>query len=244
MDESLVARYPDLERSHFWWNVRRVLVERLVSGLQIHLPRILDVGCGSGLTARMLADSGANVVGVDIEPRDSSGDAERVRFLTGDFIDLSSQAGEFDVVLALDAVEHFESEQEVLNAMFKNTRPGGVVIMTVPSYSWLWSSHDEENHHFRRYSRQRLRSALQEAGFAVERVGYVFAALLLPKAIIALIEQRRARPVEISATPSPGWNSVARSYFWAETALALRLRNFLPFGTSVIAVARRPDEQS
>ena len=38
-------------------------------------------------------------------------------------------------------------------------RPGGWLLVTVPAYQALWSRHDVANHHFRRYSRPRLRGA-------------------------------------------------------------------------------------
>jgi 2-polyprenyl-3-methyl-5-hydroxy-6-metoxy-1,4-benzoquinol methylase len=243
LDESLVTRYPDLEKSHFWWETRRTLVRRLIAELPVDAPTVLDVGCGSGVTAQLLADAGARVLGIDIEPRDDLRDSDGVRFQYGDFLSLSPRAGQFDVVIALDAVEHFEQEHEMLQAMHANTRPGGLSIVTVPAYDWLWSSHDDENRHFRRYNRSRLHAALERAGFTVERVGYIFAALVLPKALIAFVERLATRSVDATSTVSSRLNKVGAAYFRAETAVALQMRNFLPFGTSVIAVARRPEAE-
>ena len=242
MDESLVAKYPELERSHFWWRTRRDLVVRLVSGLPFEFPAVLDVGCGSGVTARTLAESGSSVVGVDLDPEMPLVPGERFQYLCGDFLELSSDLGEFDLVLALDAVEHFEDERAVLRAMYTNLRPGGVAIVTVPAYSWLWSSHDTENRHFRRYTRNRLARAMSDAGFIPDRVGYLFGGLLAPKAAVSLIEGKGSRAVAIAEVPNSAINRVAGSYFRFETGLASRFRNFLPFGTSVLAVASKPLE--
>jgi SAM-dependent methyltransferase len=241
VDESLIAKYPDLERSHFWWEVRRTLVSRLVAQLPVQAPRVLDVGCGSGMTARELANAGASVVGVDIVPQIGLDETERFRYLCGDFLALSPEIGEFDVVIALDTIEHFEDERVVMEAIFRNTRPGGAVIVTVPAYNWLWSSHDDENRHYRRYRRRRLKSSLESAGFMVGRVGYLFGLLVLPKALVALMERIRSQPIRIASTPSGWLNQLASSYFRTETHLALARKGFLPFGSSVIAVGRKPD---
>jgi SAM-dependent methyltransferase len=239
MDETLVARYPELERSHFWWQARRIVIRRLVSDLGIESPSILDVGCGSGVTARMMADTGATVVGVDIEPRNDLTTEAAFTYLHGDFLTLTQHVGEHDVVLGLDAIEHFESEWDVLNAMHANTKPGGIAIVTVPAYDWLWSSHDDDNHHYRRYTRRRLKRALEDAGFSVERVGYLFAALLFPKTIVAAVERRRTRPFRVAGVPGMIMNRLAAAYFRTEVQLALHFQDFLPVGTSVVGVARK-----
>ncbi len=104
MDESLVAKYPDLERGHFWWATRRVLVRDLVSELSDETgPRILDVGCGSGMTASALAEEGSSVVGVDLEIPGGNDAQTNVELIEGDYLVLSESLGEFEVVLALDA---------------------------------------------------------------------------------------------------------------------------------------------
>lgn len=240
MDESLLAKYPELEESHFWWRARRTLVRRLLSDVPVESPAILDVGCGSGLTAEMLARDGATVVGIDVEPPKHLPSNERIRYLRGDYLALAEIVDEYDVVLALDAVEHFEDEGSVLASLYANTKPEGFVFVTVPAYDWLWSSHDDDNRHYRRYTRRRLRDGMEGAGFVVERVGYLFAGLLPPKAIVLSIEKRKSRSVAIADVPGRVVNRIATAFFRAEVELAVRLPNFFPIGTSVVAVARRP----
>lgn len=240
MDESLLAKYPELEESHFWWRARRILVRLLFSDVPVESPTILDVGCGSGLTTEMLARHGATVVGIDVEPPKHLPSNDRIRYLRGDYLALSEVVGEYDVVLALDAVEHFEDEGSVLAALYANTKPGGFVFVTVPAYDWLWSSHDDDNRHYRRYIRHRLKDGMEGAGFVVERVGYLFAGLLPPKAVVLSIEKCRSGSVAIADVPNRVVNRIATAFFRAEVEIAVRLPNFFPFGTSVVAVARKP----
>lgn len=238
MDEALVARYPQLERKHFWWATRRFIVRELVArSFGAVPPSILDVGCGSGLTGEMFSSLGASVVGVDMEAHRES---MRIDFVKGDYLSLSHQLGTFDAVLALDAIEHFEDEAQVVNAIASNLRPGGRLVVTVPAYGFLWSSHDETNLHYRRYTRRSLARALSAAGLGIDRIGYVFMALALPKGVLTILERITRKEVPTGTGVDGLANSLASRYFGAESRLALRRANFLPFGTSVVAVARKP----
>lgn len=241
MDESLVAQYPDLERGHFWWATRRELVRDLVSELSDETgPRVLDVGCGSGMTASALAEQGASAVGVDLEIHGGDDAPTNVELIQGDYLALSESLGEFDVVLALDAIEHFENEAEVMASLVRNLSPGGYLIATVPAYQVLWSSHDESNRHYRRYTANRLEAALSRGGLDVERIGYLFMMLALPKLLLAIWERARGKSAPTGTEVSSWPNRVAAKYFGLETRIASKRLAFLPFGTSVIAVARRP----
>lgn len=238
MDELIVARYPEMESKHFWWAVRRGMVRELVGDVTAELPlTILDVGCGSGLTGEMLTSLGAKVVGVDIQRQR---DEMRIEFVEGDYLSVSDRLGSFDVVLALDAIEHFESETEVVSAIAANLRPGGHLVVTVPAYRFLWSSHDVAHHHYRRYTKGSLLRALTAAGLDVKRAGYVFMGLALPKAILALLERITHRQAPTGTGIDGLANRLASRYFGAETRVAMTRAGFLPFGTSVVAVAEKP----
>lgn len=235
MDEWIVAKYPEMESKHFWWAARRVMVRQLVGDVTGDAAMtILDVGCGSGLTGEMLTSLGSKVVGVD---RHRQREEMGIEFVEGDYLSLSDRLGTFDVVLALDAIEHFEHEIEVVSAIASNLRPGGHLVITVPAYRFLWSSHDEAHHHYRRYTKGSLLGVLSAAGLQVERVGYVFMGLALPKAILAIFERITRKEAPTGTGVDGLANRLASRYFAAETRLAMRRADFLPFGTSVVAVA-------
>ncbi len=122
----------------------------------------------------------------------------------------------------------------------RNLSPGGYLIATVPAYQALWSSHDDTNMHYRRYTANRLQTALSREGLDVERVGYLFMALALPKWLLAVWERIRGKSAPTGTDVSSWPNLLAAKYFGLETLIASKRRNFLPFGTSVVAVARRP----
>lgn len=239
MDESLLQEYPGLEETHFWWLSRRELIRQLIDEWIVppNSKSILDVGCGSGLLARELASASNRVSGVDVAAYPQWAQPGPVEFRAGDYLDLAPQLGSHDVVLALDVMEHVEEEAAFVSSIRENLRPGGRAVVTVPAYRWLWSGHDEINHHFRRYTAHRLREALSVGGVRVERCGYLFFGLIGPK-LAALVWERLAGRDGVGSPPDT-LNQIALSYFRFEHGLAARRRNFLPAGTSVIAVCRR-----
>lgn len=241
MEENLVAQYPELERRHFWWATRRKFVGTMYRRwFPSGSPRVLDVGCGSGVTAETIAQEGADVVGVDLEIPISESNAKTVQMVSGDYLELSPGLGEFDLVMALDVVEHFEDEGRILNALAANTRPGGKILVTVPGYQWLWSSHDTQNDHYRRYTRRQLAEAFESCGVRVDRVGYLFFGLIVPKALLTGYERIRSRSAPSGTGVVGAMNTLAGMYFGLELWCALRLPNFLPAGTSVVAVITKP----
>jgi len=163
----------------------------------------------------------------------------------GDAMRLPFGPGAFDVVLALDAFEHFDDDVAAMRETFRVLRPGGLLVATVPAFMALWSPHDVAYHHKRRYRRPQLRERLVAAGFHVERASYSTATLFLP--VLALRRLRRwrgERPGEETtsdfAVPFPApveW--LASGITRAEVALERHVD--LPVGVSLLAVARRPN---
>jgi SAM-dependent methyltransferase len=243
VDELLIAKYPDLERDHFWWSTRRALVSRIFG--ECHpggAASVLDVGCGSGITSAMLAERGADVVGIDMDLGCLIPPESGVSYVQGDYLKKSPDLGLFDFVVALDSVEHFENELSVMRALAANTRYGGKALVTVPAFDWLWTSLDDQNTHYRRYTRRRLAGALETAGFEIDRVGYIFPTLIAPKAAITLVERLRSKPGP-TGTDVVGWvNDLAEAYFQVETRVGASFKNFWPFGSSVVALATRRQE--
>lgn len=75
----------------------------------------------------------------------------------------------FDLVCALDIVEHVDDEDGALSELSRVAAPGACVLLSVPLHPALWTAFDDFVGHRRRYEPQRLRSKLTEHGFAVEQ---------------------------------------------------------------------------
>ena len=108
-----------------------------------------------------LSAAGAVAVsGIEIDPlalRPDSAINERI--VLGDIFDLKIDET-YDIVVMLDVLEHIEADTSALTKVAACMSRDGLLILTVPAYSWLWSSHDVTNAHFRRYSAKQLRGRL------------------------------------------------------------------------------------
>jgi 2-polyprenyl-6-hydroxyphenyl methylase/3-demethylubiquinone-9 3-methyltransferase len=105
--------------------------------------RVLDVGCGGGVLCEPLAQLGASVVGVD-PARTAIGVAKRHAVETGITVDYRcatiealARAGEkFDVVLAMEVIEHVANSADFLDRCADLVRPGGLVILSTINRTW------------------------------------------------------------------------------------------------------------
>jgi SAM-dependent methyltransferase len=230
------------DENHWWYRGRRRILraelDRLPLGPE---PRLLDAGCGSGRTLDELARYG-RVSGIDLSP--DAVEAARRRghddVHVGPVEELPFPDATFDVVTCLDVVEHTPDDRATLAELGRVTRPGGLLLVTVPAYQALWSWHDEVNLHFRRYDRWSLRAAAGEAGWDVLRDTHFNSLLLAPAAVVRLAQRRRRthEHSDLDLTP-PVLNGILELPLRLEARL-LAAGNRLPAGLSLLAVMRRP----
>ena len=231
-----------IEQSHWWYTGRRKIltsfVEDICRRVTDRRPRILDVGCGTGANLLMLSQFG------DAEGVDISEDAlafcrerglEKVRLGAGEALPYDD--GTFDLVTALDVVEHMDDDLAGLREMRRVLRPGGRVLLFVPTFMFLWGLQDDVSNHRRRYRLPELRRVLEQAGFEIERTTYANITFFLP--ILVMRQLMRLTGVKAESENNinvSALNGVLGSVFGAESWL-LRVMN-LPFGVSGLCVAR------
>lgn len=254
-DAKFFAKLADVEERHFWFRTRNEVITALLRQYSEAWPagfRVLEVGCGNGNVLRALEEAcpRSQVVGMDLfseglvfaRQRSSCslvrGDVERPPF-----------GVQFDCVGAFDVVEHLPDDLRILRSLRELVRPGGVLLLTVPAYRSLWSYFDEASHHCRRYEPGELRERLTEAGFLVEFLSPFMASVFpLMWAVRKLGSIRRGRaqshPKDLSLTLQelrivPGLNGLL-AFVLRQEAKLIRARKALPFGSSLVAAARRP----
>lgn len=242
MDQSLLLSFADIEERHWWFVVRRRIVEDAISAVRVpDAARVLEVGCGTGGFTRRLATEhpGWRISGV--EPSDVAAGVAGERgcdVCVGTFETLAEPDGGTDLLIALDVLEHCEDDTVSAREAARVLAPGGAFVLTVPALPSLWSQHDVDNAHYRRYTRDRLAQPLEAAGLEVERITY-FNSLLLPAAyasrwVARATESKKALGVEMPSRPV---NETMKAVFSIETALLHRVD--LPVGMSLLAVARK-----
>lgn len=232
-----------IEETHWWHSARRKIVldwikERYAgrTGLSI-----LDAGCGTGLLMQELSSLGT-VEGIDIS--EEALDFCRRRGLTnvqrGDVTQLPFASESFDLVTAMDILEHLDDDTGALREWRRVLKPGGRVILFVPAHRWLWSLQDEVSHHRRRYTYRTLRAAIQDSGLEIERQSYV-STFLFPVIFLGrqwLKVRLRFQTIDTENDLHPTWsNGILRRVFQSEIPVLRRMN--MPFGASLVAVARK-----
>lgn len=240
MDPGYVATHVAEDQHHWWFRGRRAA---LVSVLRTVLPRrrlkLVEIGCGSGSLLPAAAEFG-DVLGVDASEGFLAAARQRgFTVLAGALPDqLPLPAGVFDGVFLFDVLEHLEDDRAALSAAGRILKPGGVLVCTVPAYQWLWSAHDEALGHRRRYTVGGLMQIARDVGLQPLRMTYFNTLLALPIVGIRLLKRWRGRAGHDLRRPSAPLNALLAWVFSLEAGL-LRCAN-LPFGVSVLLIARRP----
>jgi len=241
MDEDRIRLMAAVEDQHWWFRAKRELVAEVLAGEGV-VGAVIDVGCGTGAVLDRLArDGNRPVFGTDLSPvslqHAAAAGAPVARALAEALPFRSSVAA---AVVSLDVVEHLDDDVAGLREYQRVVVPGGLVVVAVPAYQWAWSDHDVTLGHRRRYTRDRLVKAAEDAGLELDRVTH-FHSWLAPLAwIVRRTPVRRlVRGTDEEASMGGRWtNRIATGVTATERAFIRRRP--LPFGLSILLVARRP----
>lgn len=235
----------------YWWNVsKRELVFSLLEGIgfwaKTNRGFAVDIGCGGGYMVKVL-EPHCPTIGVDVS-RDAlllcrSRNLSRLCQVDMTNLSLPFKNNSFDLVLALDVIEHIDDDVHALTECRRILRPGGLIIVTVPAFMWLWSPWDEALGHRRRYTAASLADSINRAGLAVKKLSYSFF-FIFPIAVLVRGVKRLMRRdalhyssdfIPIPSVLNSGLIQAGRLEQWIVTKL-----NFnLPIGLSVISVATK-----
>jgi len=246
MNDAEYKKMFDLESYYWWFVARRKLVSSMLFGLvksPAERTTILDVGCGTGLNVSVFSKFG-QVYGADssleaLALAQSRG-VKNVVLTDVEMLDFPDE--KFDIVTALDVLEHTDNDQAALREMWRVLKPGGKLVVTVPAYGFLWTEHDEALHHRRRYTAYELRNKMTTVGFDVQRSTYFITLLFFPILLIRLLQNLTKKSVEAKTSYIilPKWvNSLLVRILDLEQ-IYLRFLN-LPFGVSVVAIAKKTE---
>lgn len=238
-----IIEYKRMEQHEktYWWHVGRLQIIKKELTRQIGSNRslkILNIGCGTGGTVRMLENFG-EVVNVDASD-------EAIKFMKKngfknsikvEGIDLPFKTATFDVICAFDVLEHIDKDTEAMREWRRVVKPGGKIVLTVPAYQWLWSGHDVSLHHYRRYTAKQLRSIAQIVNLRPLKLTYaiVFSFVLVAGFRLLTKISGKQSTEESSYVELPSAvNKLFTKLLFIEADLHRILK--FPFGTSVLAV--------
>ncbi len=248
MDAAEQERMKRMEEE-YWWHVgRRYIIRRFMEhylGPTGSL-KILDLGCGTGRNLELLQQFG-DAVGVEppgpgLDQVRAMGIGEDV-IVGGDAEHIPFDDGTFDLVTAFDVLEHLENDRDGLAEIRRVLKPAGHLLLTVPAYRFLWSVHDEALGHRRRYVASEIHSLLNTSGFVSIRRSYAISfalpaimAFRIAQGLVPNLSEQGASYVEVPERT----NRLLTNLLKVEGRLMGAID--LPFGASIIALARRHDD--
>jgi SAM-dependent methyltransferase len=194
----------------------------------------LELGSGLGDYAQIWLDAGVPQLTVtDLDPARSA--LLRRRFENEPRVDVreldifDAPEAHYSSLVAFNVLEHIDDDVGVLRASHRLLVPGGAVIMFVPAFTFAMGRFDRTVGHFRRYTKDTLRSAYEAAGLEVERILYVNA----PGLIAWFLAVRLLRMTPNDSCALQLWDRTV-----TRATRAIELRVAPPFGQSVFAVGR------
>jgi ubiquinone/menaquinone biosynthesis C-methylase UbiE len=227
--------------SHHWWHIakRKTIIALLKKYMHpTNNLKIADIGCGTGKNLEEFSRFG-HVTGVDQSP-------EALKFCKirglSDLVEASVEKlplrdNEYDAITLLDVLEHID-EHPSLREIFRILKPGGILIVTVPAFQFLWSSWDVVLHHKRRYTASQLSRTLLQAGFVIQKLTYLYAFLVLPAFVIRRLKKSSPNYGSDFKIGNRLSNVILGLLSCVERVIALSIG--IPFGTSVVCVAKKP----
>lgn len=243
------SRIDELENNHFWYRGRRKSLLALLSRnlFNRHERTFLEIGGGTGANADFIREKlgfRMLVSEISIEAIKNA----KIKYPKNNYVQMDARnipfKDSFDVIGMFDVIEHIEEDGQVMEQINKALNSRGWLVMSVPQYQWLWSSHDELSGHKRRYSRKSIKELVNNADFEIVSItSFLFTAFPL----MLLARRSRARGFtsessqfsEVSGMELPAiLNRILYFFTWMDSML-IKSGLSLPFGGSLLVLCRK-----
>jgi len=240
------------EERHFWFRGFRWFVQPLIRralGGTIRA-RVLDCGCGTGANLALFTPFGTSY-GFDQSAfgLQTGHDLGRQRLVRASAAAVPFASQAFDLVTSFDVLYTLDDQDEraAIAEMFRVVRPGGYVLLNVAAMPMLRGDHSVLSHERRRYTRASLTRLVTAAGFRIARITYTNALLFLPMFAVRLFHRARGLSAEADATaeisiPAAPINAALSALLFVESVWLRAGAN--PFGSSLLCLARKPEDAS
>ncbi|MFN5465997.1 MAG: class I SAM-dependent methyltransferase [Cyanobacteriota bacterium] len=204
--------------------------------------RLLDTGCGTGGLIRALrrANPQWHITGLDFSALACSiarqtTDAEIVE---GSITALPFEDASFEILTCADVLSHISDGNLALREFSRVLRPGGVLVINVAAYQWMWSYHDDAVQTRHRYRRSELVRMVKDCGLIPFQASY--ANMIIFPLIIA---RRKVLPPMAPTSDVQTYSPLVDSFCGGMAEVEyqwLKRGGSFPTGCSVFLAARKP----
>jgi len=237
MENEYAKKYRDLYQNHWWWRSRERAILAEIERLGFKpdgTNSILDVGCGDGLLFNELSPFGT-VQGVETDSATLTESGPWQEQIFNQPFDTSFQPEKkYDLILMLDLLEHLADPHAALEHARSLLTPKGKLIMTVPAFNSLWTTHDDLNHHFTRYTKPTFDALANSSGVRLEKLQYLFHWTCPVKLAIRIKERLLKSRAESPQVPQRMINWICFALTRLEQLTISKIS--MPFGSSLLAI--------
>lgn len=234
------------------------ILDKLIVKYQLK-PPFLDVGCGTGYASKYFANKGWGGKAIDISA--SAIEIARKNLISFKMVKIaregiSNKVGKFNTIILFDVIEHIEDDEQVLKKIYQLLNPNGYILLALTSNPKEWRWDDEFYGHYRRYSKNDIKTKLKKTGFdQLEFVEYTFPIFWLIRRIYTSILrppkvnfQDKAERTSMSAVSS-SWSipfllsAVEKLDFLWKIIFFLQyllFKRFTSWGFAMLVIARKP----
>jgi trans-aconitate methyltransferase len=233
MDVKELSQISGPPEAHWYYAAKFDLLVATVRAFRAQ--RVVDVGAGSGVFARLLLERTDCQEATCVDPayerdQDETVNGKILRFRRG------YEGRDFDLILLLDVLEHVDDDVALLSNVAASVSPGTPIFITVPAFGFLWSAHDVFLDHRRRYTSRMLARTITGARLTVDRIRYFYAVILPLAVLLRLLTNGRDPATGSDLRPAPaavGW--LLRTALKAERLLLFPINHLA--GLSVVGIA-------
>lgn len=241
MDPRIYKLHIENEKEHWWYKGRREIISSIISKFVFknNKLKILDFGAGSGANTIALSHYGEVYV---YEKNENALQLLKKRFEKIPDIFVLDEINEnifFDLIIASDVIEHIENDDEIIKFFSRVLKNDGNILITVPSYNFLYTERDKVLGHFRRYNINALKKKTNKYFKIIKLSYYNFFLFFLSVVLFVFLKLFKIKSLITSPENTPNFflNNLFYKIFSSEKFL-LKYLNF-PFGASIVYLAKK-----
>jgi hypothetical protein len=255
-EKSSVISYPEkgnedffmIEENSFWFKHRNECIYEAFKKFSTS-NLFFDIGGGNGFVAKYLENK--NVETVLVEPGLSGCLNAKKRDLKNivcaTLEDAKFNKNSLPNVGLFDVVEHIEDDLGFMKMIYEYSQKQGLVYISVPAYSFLWSNEDKDAGHYRRYTIETISDCLQKAGFAIQYKTYLFSPLPVPIFLSRSLPSKlgfNKKSNDVNKhknehTTSKGFTKTIMNWFLNKELNKIKRKKKTSFGGSVFIIAEK-----